>query len=66
MRQRESLCWTCVNGRADRCAWVAAGIRVWQKARDGARGMGAEPMKVVEECVSYEPRPKKQKGAAAS
>jgi hypothetical protein len=49
----ESLCWTCSRCRADKCAWVATGAKVWQMAREWTDSYGTE-LRVVQECAFYD------------
>jgi hypothetical protein len=32
-RFEQSLCWSCIKARADRCPWISHQARIWQKAR---------------------------------
>lgn len=63
-RYNTSLCFTCANGRADRCEWIRDGKRVFEESamkkipvyNSSVTEMVAE---IVVKCRRYEKRRKK-------
>ncbi len=53
-----SICWSCRNARADRCAWANKLSKVWEKAdvqfKKESSGRRYK-VYVVRECKKYEP-----------
>jgi hypothetical protein len=51
-----SICWSCHNARADRCAWIEKKVKVWEKAyarlKEENSGRGYK-VYVVRECKQY-------------
>ena len=54
-----SICWSCKNARANRCAWVARKKQVWKRAyerecRASDRVQGCYKVWVVQKCAHFE------------
>jgi len=50
-----SLCYTCINARPSRCAWVGRGVRVFRESKVKTIQVGKEPEQVelVTACDFY-------------
>ena len=50
-----SLCYTCINARPSRCAWIGRGVRVFRESEFKTMQIGKEPeqVEIVTACDFY-------------
>jgi DNA-directed RNA polymerase specialized sigma24 family protein len=51
---KASICWSCKNARADRCAWISRKKRVWKRAEE-KKCCHTQSVWAVQICKHYEP-----------
>lgn len=68
-RPQESICWNCKNARANLCAWIGRGEKIWDRGKKEKRSLPKSCQTknkkytfvyIVQDCKYFKPEGKRK------